>query len=56
VSPYRNAVVLLAVLTAVLGVVMLVVTLARGGGVGVLLGVLFVGAGAGRLYLLRRRT
>jgi hypothetical protein len=39
-----------------IGVVLMVSTLARGGGplaVGVLLGVLFVLAGAGRLYLAR---
>jgi hypothetical protein len=39
-----------------IGVALLVSTLARGGGplaVGVLLGVLFVLAGAGRLYLAR---
>jgi hypothetical protein len=34
---------------------MLAITVAGGGGVGILLGLLFVGAGAGRLYLLRRR-
>jgi hypothetical protein len=44
----------------VIGIAILVTTLARGGGplaVGVLLGGLFVAAGAGRLYLerLRRR-
>lgn len=54
-STYRNAVALLAAVTAVLGVVMLVISLSGGGGVGVLVGVLFVAAGAGRLYLLRRR-
>ena len=39
-----------------IGVVMLVSTVARGGGplaIGVLLGLLFVAAGAGRLYLAR---
>jgi hypothetical protein len=39
-----------------IGVVLLVSTLARGGGplaVGVVLGVLFVAAGAARLYLAR---
>ncbi|HEX5910095.1 MAG TPA: hypothetical protein VFY44_06345 [Thermoleophilaceae bacterium] len=44
----------LGTLLAVLGVVMVVSTLARGGGplaFGVILGVLFVLAGAGRLYL-----
>ena len=54
-SVYRNAVALLAALTAVLGVVMLAISLSGGGGVGVPIGVLFVAAGAGRLYLLRRR-
>jgi hypothetical protein len=41
-----------------LGVAILVVTIAAGGGVaarGVLLGVLFVAVGAGRLYLAQRR-
>ena len=39
-----------------IGVALLVSTLARGGGplaIGVVLGVLFVAAGAGRLYLAR---
>lgn len=53
---YRGAVQLLAGLMIALGLSMLAFTLAHGGGVGVLLGALFVGAGAGRLYLLRRRT
>lgn len=42
----------------VLGVAMIVSTIARGGGVlalGILLGALFVAAGAGRLYLARGR-
>ncbi|HZT15980.1 MAG TPA: hypothetical protein VFA19_08530 [Gaiellaceae bacterium] len=54
-SAYRSLVVLLAALTAALGIVMLAVTLANGGGVGILIGVLFLAAGGGRLYLLRRR-
>jgi hypothetical protein len=48
---------LLSAAMAVLGVVMLAVTLAGGGGplaTGVLLGVLFLAAGGGRLYLLLR--
>jgi hypothetical protein len=43
-------------LMVLIGVALLVSTLARGGGplaVGVLLGVLFVAAGAARLYLSR---
>ena len=43
-----------AVLIA-LGVALLVQTARAGGGVGYLLGVLFIGLGAGRLYLLRAR-
>ena len=42
----------------VIGVVIVVRTLAEGGGpaaIGLVLGVLFVAAGAGRLYLERRR-
>jgi len=50
-----KAVQLLAVVMVGLGVTMLVITLARGGGVGVVLGLLFVAAGAGRLYVTRRR-
>jgi hypothetical protein len=42
----------------VLGAAILVTTIARGGGplaIGMLLGVLFVAAGAGRLYVERER-
>ncbi|HZP72818.1 MAG TPA: hypothetical protein VFA97_05500 [Gaiellaceae bacterium] len=39
----------------VLGVAMIVVTLVHGIGVGVLLGALFIAAGAARLYMIRRR-
>jgi hypothetical protein len=54
---YRGLSQLLALTTIGLGVAMLVVTVAHGGGqVGFLLGGLFVAAGAGRLYLLRRRS
>jgi hypothetical protein len=47
-----------SVVIVALGVAMLVITLVAGGGVlakGVLLGLLFVAVGAGRLYLLGRR-
>jgi len=47
---------LLAVLMVGLGVAILAITLSRGGGVGVLLGLLFIAAGAGRLYLARRKV
>jgi hypothetical protein len=53
----RNNLTQLLALTMVgLGIAILAVTLARGGGVGVLLGALFIAAGAGRLYLVRRRS
>jgi hypothetical protein len=46
----------MSTLIVLIGVALLVSTLARGGGplaTGVLLGVLFVAAGAGRLYIAR---
>jgi hypothetical protein len=55
---YRSMTQLLAVATIAIGVAMVVVTITRGGGpiaVGVVLGLLFVAVGAGRLYLLRRK-
>jgi hypothetical protein len=55
-NAYKGAVAVMAVATAALGVVLLAVTLAGGGGVGVPIGLLFVAAGGGRLYLLRRRS
>jgi uncharacterized membrane protein HdeD (DUF308 family) len=57
VSAYRNGIVLLGAAMVVLGVAMLVRTALAGGGVGLLLGVLFIGLGAARIYLaLRRRS
>lgn len=47
---------ILSAALVIIGVVMLVSTIARGGGplsAGVFLGVLFIGAGAGRLYAQR---
>ena len=38
-----------------LGIALVAVTAARGGGIGYLLGPLFVALGIGRLYLLYRR-
>jgi hypothetical protein len=53
---HAGATALLSLLMVVLGVALLVRTLAAGGGdVGILLGALFVVAGLGRLYLGRRR-
>ena len=55
-SFYRGATALFALAFLGIGIALLVVTAARGGGlVGYLLGVLFIGLGVGRLYLLRTR-
>ena len=54
-SGYRHATRVLSLLTMVLGVALIAVTAARGGGIGILLGLLFLAAGAGRLYLTRAR-
>jgi hypothetical protein len=54
VSGYRIATVVLASLTVALGVALVVATLVQGsGGIGLLLGLLFIAAGAGRLYIAR---
>ncbi len=53
-SLYRGATALFALAFLGIGIALLVVTAARGGGlVGYLLGVLFIALGVGRLYLLR---
>jgi len=54
----RGATLVLSSLMIVIGVAMIVRTLAAGGGpiaLGLLLGLLFVAAGAGRLYVERQR-
>jgi hypothetical protein len=52
---YRTAIVVFAATFIVIGVTLLAVTAANGGGVlGFVLGALFVGLGAGRLTLLRK--
>jgi hypothetical protein len=56
---HRSSVRLLSAVMIVIGVALVVRTLAAGGGaiaVGVVLGVLFVAAGAARLYLLSRQS
>jgi hypothetical protein len=53
---YRNLVRTIAVVMIVMGLAMLSITLRHGFGVGVILGLLFIGAGAGRLLMLRRRA
>ena len=52
---YRGAIVVFAVAFIGIGVALVVVTATHGGGIGYLLGVLFVAAGVGRLVMLRRR-
>lgn len=52
---YRAGLTLFALAFVGIGVALIVVTALHGGGIGYLLGALFVAAGAGRLYLLRTR-
>jgi hypothetical protein len=55
-STYRRLSVIMSATVVALGVALIVVTLAHGGGqLGVVLGVLFIAAGAGRLYVQRGR-
>ena len=54
---HRAATGVLSLAMVVIGVAIVVTTIRRGGGplaVGILVGLLFVGAGGARLYLLRR--
>ena len=53
-SMYRTLVQVIAVVLILMGVSMLSITLSHGFGVGVVLGLLFIAAGAGRLYILRK--
>jgi len=52
---HRQVTQLTSLLLVALGVAMLAVTIWHGGGVGILLGILFIAAGAGRLWMVRRR-
>jgi hypothetical protein len=54
-STYRSFVTIFGVVAIGLGVALLVQTARVGGGTGYLIGALFIGLGAGRLYLLYRR-
>ena len=55
-SWHRRSVVVFGVIAIGLGIALLAETVAIGGGsIGYVLGVLFVGLGIGRLYLLRQR-
>jgi len=55
VSSYRSLVTIFGVLAIGIGVAIVIETAARGGGVGYVIGLLFVILGAGRLYMLYRR-
>ena len=52
---YRDIVGTFGVVAIAIGIALIVRTAVAGGGVGIVLGLLFVALGAGRLYLLRRR-
>ena len=53
---YKRSVLVFGAMAIVLGIALLVETAAQGGGTaGFVLGLLFIGLGVGRLYLLRRR-
>ena len=52
---YRNATAIFGVVAIALGIAILVQTARVGGGLGYVIGLLFVALGAGRLYLLKRR-
>jgi hypothetical protein len=52
---YRSTVVTFGLVAIGLGVALIVETAVYGGGVGYLIGLLFVALGAGRLYLARHR-
>jgi hypothetical protein len=54
-SSYRALVTIFAVIAIALGVAIVIETAIYGGGVGYVLGLLFVALGAGRLYLIHRR-
>jgi hypothetical protein len=54
-SGYRGTTAVFGVVAIVLGIAIFVQTARLGGGIGYVLGILFVALGAGRLYLLRRR-
>jgi hypothetical protein len=55
VNTYPALVVVFGAVAIGIGIALIVRTAIAGGGVGIILGLLFVALGAGRLYLLRRR-
>ena len=52
---YRDLVGTFGVVAIAIGLALIVRTAVEGGGVGIVLGLLFIALGVGRLYLLRRR-
>jgi hypothetical protein len=52
---HRRATFLFGIAAIGIGIALVVETAIAGGGIGFLLGLLFVALGAGRIYLLRRR-
>jgi len=52
VRVYQAGVALLSILFVGIGIALLAVTAVRGGGIGYVLGALFIAAGSARLYLL----
>ena len=52
---YRDVVATFGVVAIAIGIALIIRTAIAGGGVGIIIGLLFVALGAGRLYLLRRR-
>jgi hypothetical protein len=53
---YRSMTTFMAGLMIVLGLSMLLITVQTGFGVGIILGALFIAAGIGRLYMMRKRA
>jgi uncharacterized membrane protein len=52
---YRNATLIFGLVAIGLGIAILFQTVRQGGGLGYVIGLLFVALGAGRLYLLKHR-
>jgi hypothetical protein len=52
---YQDIVATFGLVAIAIGVALIVRTAIAGGGVGIVLGLLFIALGVGRLYLLRRR-
>jgi hypothetical protein len=52
---YRDLVFTFGLVAIGIGIALIVRTIAYGGGIGIVIGLLFIGLGVGRLHLLRRR-